>query len=358
MNNSIALAVITLLLGVVPLPSRAREEQPAPTLADLESALNLDRRGEFQEAIQKYQVFLSSPTINLDSVLHAYVLKQMADAENGLGDYAKGEMKAREALRLLAGANQSRTSTLATTEGVLADSLDGEGNYFKARKVAQQAVTLGKETISPRAPSVGVLLNTLALTLQTLGQHRQALKLLQEAAGIMEKAGEDNRIELGTAYTNLAGAYLAEGDTKKTLALAALALATWNQVLPPNNSHTVYALSMEILGYKKLRAYRAAEVLIPPTVELAQSQLGPNHPDRVMLLEIAASVYIAERKYELAEPLLKQGVDVSRRLFSLGNPVFRTALANYSYVLTKLGQTEEASRIQAESGALLAFPER
>jgi tetratricopeptide (TPR) repeat protein len=358
MKNSITLAVMTFLLGCVPVRLAARGIQSDPALANLQTALDLDRRGEYRDALQKYQAFLSSATVNLTPQLHAYVLQQMADADIGLGDYAKGEEKAREALRLLAGANERNTGMFATAEGVLAHALTGEGNYLEAKKMAEQAVSLGKETIGVHAPRFGILLTTLAHALADQGEHGRALKLYQRSVGIMEKAGEGNRIELGSAYANLAGAYLRKGNAKKALELVALGLATWKQVLPPNNSFTVYALCIKMLGYKKLKAYREAEALIPEVLEMGAVQLGPNHPDRVFLLAIAASVYIAEKKYELAAPLLKQGVELSKRLFPRGNPVSRTVLTNYSYVLAELGQTEEASRVRAESEVLLAFPER
>ena len=358
MKNSITLAVTAFLLGCVPVRLTARGIQPDPALADLQAALDLDRRGECRQALQKYQALLSNASVNLNVELHAYVLQQMADADNGLGDYAKGEERAREALRLLAGANERNTRTFAAAEGVLADALAGEGNYLGAKKVAEQAVSLGKETFGARAPRFGLLLTTLATTLGAQGEQRRALKLYRQAVGIMQKAGEGNRIELGTAYLNLAGAYIAKGNAKKALELVASARATWKQVLPSNNSFTVYALSMEMLGYKKLKAYREAEALIPEMLEAGISKLGPSHPDRVMLLGIAASVYVAQKKYGLAAPLLKQGVELSKLLFRPGNPLSRILLADYSYVLAELGQTEEASRVRAESEVLLAFPER
>ena len=357
MKNSITLAVIAFLLGCVPLRLTARGNQPDPALADLHAALDLDRRGEYREALQKYQALLSNASVAQYPQFHAYVLRLMAGADNALGDYAKGEGKAREALGILAGANERNTSMFAIAEGVLADALVGEGNYLGAKKTAVQAVSLGKKTISARAPGFGVLLSTLASALQVQGERRRPLKLYQQVVAIMEKAGEGNRIELGSAYLNLAGAYLANGKGKKALELVASARVAWKQVLPANNPFKVYVLSMEMLGYEKLKAYREAEALIPEMLEVGLTQLGPSHPDRVMLLVIAASVYIAQKKYGLAAPLLKQAVELSKRMFRFGDPVSRIVLANYSHVLAELGRAEEASRMRAESEVLLAFPE-
>jgi tetratricopeptide (TPR) repeat protein len=358
MRNSVGWASIALLLGCVQVPLTARGIQPNPTVADLLAAQDLDRRGEYRDAIEKYRAFLSNTSVSPDPQLRAYVLEQMADAENGLGDYAKADEKAREALRLLAGANKRNTRMFAVAEGELAVALAGEGDYRGAKKMAERAVSLGKETIGARAPSFGVLLTVLAHALEGQGERRRALKLFQQAAGIMKKAGEGSRIELGSAYVNLAGAYLAMGKGKKALDLVALAFATWKPVLPSRNSFTVYALTIEMVGYEKLKAYRQAEALIPEILGAGVAQLGPNHPDHVVLLNLAASVYLAQKKYERAAPLLKEGVELSKRLFRPGNPVSRTLLTNYSFVLTKLGQAEEASRAWAESQVLLAFPEQ
>jgi tetratricopeptide (TPR) repeat protein len=157
---------------------------------------------------------------------------------------------------------------------------------------------------------------------------------------------------------NLAGGYLAVGNAKKVLELVPQALATWNQVLPPNSSLVVYALGMELLGYEKLKEYHEAEALVPEVLGVGVAQLSPSHPDRIILLNVAASLYVAEKKYEKAASLLKEGVEISKRALPAGHPVARILLTNYSYVLGELGRKDEASRARAESQVLLAFPER
>jgi tetratricopeptide (TPR) repeat protein len=352
------LATTAFVIGCFSLRLIAGEAQVNGALADLQTALELDRKGEYQEALQRYRTFLSHPSVQLTPLLHAYILKQVADVDNGLGNYSKADANAREALRLLMAANEMNTSTFATAEGVLVDALDGEGNYREAQNVAERAVSEGRATLSPEAPSFALLLTVLAHSLEDEGERGRPLKLYGEAVGIMKNGGKGNKIELGTAYVNLAGGYLARGNAKKALKLISLAFATWKQVLPSNNRFTVYPLSLEVLSYEKLKSYAEAEALIPEMLGMGVSRLGPSHPDRVPLLDIAASVYIAEKKYQEAAPILQEAVELSKRLFPVGDAVSRTVLANYSYVLAKLGRTEEASRARAESGVLLAFPER
>jgi hypothetical protein len=47
---------------------------------------------------------------------------------------------------------------------------------------------------------------------------------------------------------------------------------------------------------------------------------------------------------------------MSRRVFPAGHPVARNILAIYADVLRRLNRAEEASRVQAESEVILAFP--
>ncbi len=358
MKSAIALPLIAFLLGCVPAQLIADGIPTKSAIAYLQGAGELDRRGEYREALQKYQSFLSKPPVQVTPLLRGYIFKQMADAENGLGDYAKGEVNAREALRLLTAAHETNTSVFATAEGTLADALSEEGNYLEAKTVAEQAVSVGKVTLNPQTPSFGILLTELAHALDSEGEHRRALKLYQRAVSIMANAGPGNRIGLGTAYVNLAGAYLEKRNAKKSLELATLALATWKKVQPPYNASVFYALGMQILSYRKLKSYRRAEALIPKMLAVSASTLGPNHPDRVVLLDVAASVYIAEKKYQVAAPFLKQAVELGKRVLPPGTPVSRTVLTDYSYVLARLGQTEEAARVRAESGVVSAFSEQ
>ena len=70
----------------------------------------------------------------------------------------------------------------------------------------------------------------------------------------------------------------------------------------------------------------------------------------------AAGLYIAEKKYAEAEPLLEEGVALGKNLFPSGHPLAWHFLEGYAYVLAKLNRTGEASRARAESELLRAFP--
>src|SRR5882724_11275388 len=105
--NSPVLALATVLL----LNSE-------PWTAELKSAITLNRNGEYRQALTKYTALLSTAPVRADAEIHAYVLSQIADATIELGAYTEAETKAREALRILASAHRTETSTFAIAEAI------------------------------------------------------------------------------------------------------------------------------------------------------------------------------------------------------------------------------------------------
>ncbi len=112
-----------------------------------------------------------------------------------------------------------------------------------------------------------------------------------------------------------------------------------------------------MVAYTRLKAFHHAEQIIPGMLALGESQFGVNHPERAILLSDAAAVFVAEKKYDQAEPLLREAVTVGKREFPAGHPLVRNTLLNYSDVLEKLDRKQEAARGRAEAGVLLEFPQ-
>jgi hypothetical protein len=120
----------------------------------------------------------------------------------------------------------------------------------------------------------------------------------------------------------------------------------------------VYGLSTKIAIYQELRTFEEAEKIIPRAIDLALIRLGPDHPDRMMLLDNCADVYIAEKKYVQAESFLHAAAEIGRHRLKAGHPLLNIVLRHYSYVLKKLNSKDEAARMRVESEVLLAFPNR
>jgi tetratricopeptide (TPR) repeat protein len=219
-RNSVALALTRTLLLEVALgaqPSGSGIENE-PWMAALQDAVNLSRRGEYREAMEKYAALLSTSPVRVNAEIHAYVLSQMADAE--------------------------RTGALAREEDVRSACSTLRHSCYHAR-----TDTPGDRGTESR------------------------LQLCRQAVDIFEKAGAASRIELGSAYQNLAVVYALRGKPRKALDAVNLALATLEQALPPNHPFIVYALSTKVVACNKLKAFRQAEEMIPEMLRLGESNL-------------------------------------------------------------------------------------
>jgi len=357
MKLALALAILTLHCQTTSL---AQTYTPAASDESwsnaIQAAASLGQRGEFRQALQSYERLLSMPRITSNIERRAYVLSRMADTEIELGEYPQAEAQAREASTALVSTGLTHTITFAMSQDTLADALRVQGNYREAKSTAERAIATAKEIINPRQPRYAILLTTLALILQETGDLHRAEKLCREVLDIYLHATEKDLVPIGQAYQNLALVYALQGKTKPALNAINLALAAWNQALPPDHPFKVYALSIQIVVYLKMKAYRQAEENIPHVLELGLARFGRDHPVRVILLNNAASVYVSERKYAEAESLLREATQVARHRFPPGHPQLTGLLRNYSYVLAKLNRQGEASRVRAESEALLVSP--
>jgi tetratricopeptide (TPR) repeat protein len=314
----------------------------------LERAASLRRGGEYQQATAIYRLVLDSPNAP-NAELRALLLRQIADVNIERGMYAEAVTTSREAITLLRQAHQEHTGVFATAQRILADALCAEGYDEEARKTATEALALGRQTLDTRSPDFALFLISLGQILKELGKLGQAEELCQSALQILQRTQAADKVDLATAYQNVAVIQALRGHPRKALATIDLALATWSQVPPPQHPSVVYALSTKMKVYEQLKNFKQGEELMPYVLALGESVFGHNYPERVILLNNAAAFYVAEKKYGDAAPLLREAIDIAQYGFAVGHPIISTILSNYSYVLAKLGRKDEAARVRAES---------
>jgi tetratricopeptide (TPR) repeat protein len=336
---------------VAPSETGASADTPLPVT--LKQATDLQRRGEYQQAIAIYRLVLDSRNA-LDVELRAYVLSQIADVNIQRGMYTEAGTASNEAITLLRQAHKDHTGLFARAERVLADALYAGGYDQQARNIATEALALGRQTLDTRSPEFALFPTSLGQILKKLGKLGQAEELCQSALQILQRTQAADKIDLATAYQNVAVIQALRGHPRKALATIDLALATWSQVPPPQHPSVVYALCAKMMVYAKLKAFRQGEELMPHVMALSESLFGHNHPERVILLNNAAALYVAEKKYGDAEPLLREAADIAHHQLAAGHPMTRSTLLHYSYVLAKLNRKDEAARVRAESDVVRA----
>ena len=291
---SIFLAGAALAYPAFVLPTGATEPADTSFSAALERATRFHRNGEYRQAVAAYEQLLSSPEIGRDVELHAYVLGEIADADNELGAYREAQAKASEAISLFRQGQMTQNRIYAFAGRMLAHALQAQGYDQQAKEAVKEAVAVGRQAFGPDAAEFAFLLSDQCQIMRDVGKLDSAEDLCEDSLQILQRVHPPDRFNLGTAYQDLAVIKAWKGRLKEALAMADLALATWNGILPPDHPSVVYALDTQMVVYTKLRAFRQAEEFAPRVLALCKSPAGANLPARVLLLNDVATLYVAE----------------------------------------------------------------
>ena len=74
--------------------------------------------------------------------------------------------------------------------------------------------------------------------------------------------------------------------------------------------------------------------------------LNPEHPELATALDALGALYLAEGKYDLADPLLNRATEIRERRLRPGHPDLATSLENYAALLQKTGRGAQASELE------------
>ncbi len=97
--------------------------------------------------------------------------------------------------------------------------------------------------------------------------------------------------------------------------------------------------------YESQGRYEEAEPLYLQALELCKRLLGDNHPDVATSLNNLALLYESQGRYEEAEPLYLQALELRKRLLGDNHPDVATSLNNLALLYETQGKLEDAERL-------------
>jgi tetratricopeptide (TPR) repeat protein len=95
--------------------------------------------------------------------------------------------------------------------------------------------------------------------------------------------------------------------------------------------------------------YEDAEPLYVQALELSKRLLGENHPDVATSLNNLAGLYKSQGRYEDAEPLYVQALELSKRLLGENHPDVATSLNNLALLYESQGRYEDAEPLYVQA---------
>jgi CHAT domain-containing protein len=105
--------------------------------------------------------------------------------------------------------------------------------------------------------------------------------------------------------------------------------------------------------YDAMGRYEKAEPMMLQVVEIDKNLLGEDHPDFAIDISNLAALYDVMGRYEQAEPLYKQAVEIAKTKLGTNDPAYSRYLNNLARSYFGSGRYEEAEPIMMEAVATI-----
>jgi tetratricopeptide (TPR) repeat protein len=119
-------------------------------------------------------------------------------------------------------------------------------------------------------------------------------------------------------------------------------------------------IEWEILTQEVQKLYRAgkydrAALLAQKALEVAEQNVGLDHPDVATSLNNLASLYDTQGDYAKAEPLYKRSLAISEKALGPDHPDVATTLENLAGLYRGINQNKEAEPLEQRAAKIRAI---
>jgi tetratricopeptide (TPR) repeat protein len=179
---------------------------------------------------------------------------------------------------------------------------------------------------------------------------------LKELIRLVEEKGGDHA-SLATFYTQLGKIYnrrIDKGECENYREEQNLAIEYFQKAIGFQKSLSLeldlaYNLNYLATLYYWQGKYEAAEPLFLQSLELRKKLLGEDHPSVATSLNNLAGLYESQGKYEAAEPLFLQSLELRKKLLGEDHPSVATSLNNLAGLYESQGKYEAAEPLFLQS---------
>jgi len=199
------------------------------------------------------------------------------------------------------------------------------GDLKTAEKLCSEA--LEQDDISLKTEAMYLLVDLKSED----GKLPDAIKILEKCQSMQEKVYGRESPVLAVCLRKLAQALIDSNSYDRGESLLNRAIAIDKK--DAGNVHTAFDLNSLGMLYLRQGKYAQAEVPYKAALELAQSKLGPEHPDVAACLNNLAWLASNQNKLDEAQALIERGLAI--RLKSLGenHPAYARNLANLARIM-------------------------
>ena len=146
----------------------------------------------------------------------------------------------------------------------------------------------------------------------------------------------------------------------QTVCIQTIALATvlWLTAAPAYAQGA--GIEWETLNQEATDLYRAGQydravVVAKKALEVAEKDVGPNHPDVAQSLNNLAALYRAQGQYAQAEPLYRRSLAIWERALGPDHPDVATSLENLAALYRATQRIAEAEKLEERAARIRAI---
>ena len=114
-------------------------------------------------------------------------------------------------------------------------------------------------------------------------------------------------------------------------------------------------LNAEAISLYKQGRYDQAAVAEKKALQVAEQNLGPDHPDVATSLNNLAELYREQGQYAQAEPLFKRSLAILEKALGPDHPDVATTLNNLAALYKKTGREKEAKALEDRARVIVAM---
>jgi tetratricopeptide (TPR) repeat protein len=279
-----------------------------------------------------------------------------------LGLYKQMEQMVQGSLRLARAHSGQDSLAVARALEQLAEADWCLADYDPAEKAARESLAIRQRLLGKEHADIANSLNTLGLVFRSKGLLTEAEGIFRDAL-VMARSTETNREALAMVIANLgqtileqAGSIVAgQAGPGGSEAKLALAEALLNEALgirrtELGNDHPDTIMTLELLGSvleKQLREAEA-EAVFREVLTMQKKVLGNEHVDVAVAMNSLATALYYQDKFADAETVYRESLAIERKLRNPDHPEVASVIGNLANVQNRQGKLAESEQSYRE----------
>jgi serine/threonine-protein kinase len=266
------------------------------------------------------------------------------------GDYAGAEQMARQTFEMDQALFPPGHPRVADSMAKLAGMLRRQQRYKDAEPLLRQALDLQRKHYGNKDLTVASTIRNLASLLRDREAFDEAETLYREALGIRREILGDVHPDVAIALNSYALLLDRKGDTEGAVA-AYREFIRIAQQIHQGRPHPDLAAGYSNLAYalKAQGRLEEAATMFLLSIQVTEQVLSVDHPNRAHPKMGLASVYMEQRRFDAAEPMIRQALALRRAALPSGHRYIGESLIELGTCLTGLQRFAEAESYLMEA---------